>query len=75
MKMKRFQVIEQNAKFKHVNKASRNTRARPIVLVLKMIFVKFWDSEMVFIFHKNEAYLSYEAKCKGREFNFFDSPF
>ena len=26
---------------------------------------------MVFIFHKNEAYLSYEAKCKEREFNFW----
>ena len=26
---------------------ARNTRASPIVIVLKMILVKFWDSEMV----------------------------
>ena len=63
MKMKRFQVIEQNAKFYHVNAGAINTRAIPIVLVLKIILAKFWDGQMIFIFHENEAFLSYRAKC------------
>ncbi len=51
MKMERFQVIEQNIKFFHVNAYTRNIRAIPIVLVLKMILAKFWESEVVFIFN------------------------
>ena len=53
----------------------RNTRATPIVLVLKMILVKFWESEVVFIFHVNEAFSSYQAKCEVRDFIFLTRPF
>ena len=65
MKMKRFQVIEQKFIFLayvwHIF-ACEKYWAIPLVFVIKMILDQFRDSEMVFIFHENEAFMSYRAK-------------
>ena len=57
------------------NVYARNTRASHIALVLKIILVKFWESQMVFIFHENDAFSSYQSKIRSTQFPFLTRPF